>query len=192
MATTNTKGVLMKKAVLICLTLFVLGGCATSHMIKSDVKPEIAAKPGSATLVIIRDTHFGGGIVFWNYLDGKLIGETMGKTYFITGVPPGPHYVVAASENTGVARFDFKPGKVYFLGQNIAMGVWRARVGGFYPMNRQEAAEAMKNCSYTQYDPAKPGGDMAPDLYKKAIEEYEAEVKDKPEAFKAILAYDGQ
>jgi hypothetical protein len=161
-------------------------------MIKSDTKPEVVARPGSAALVIIRDTHFGGAIVFWNYLDGKFIGETMGKTYFVTDVPAGPHYVAATSENTGVARLDFKPGKVYFLGQSIAMGVWRARIGGFYPLTRLEAAEAMKNCSFYQYDPAKPGENMASDLYKKAIEEYEADVKTNPEAYKAMLAYDGQ
>ena len=47
---------------LICVSL--VSGCATSHMIKSEEKPVMAVKPDSATLVIIRDTYFGGGVSF--------------------------------------------------------------------------------------------------------------------------------
>jgi hypothetical protein len=52
--------------------------------------------------VIIRDYFMGNAIVFWNYLDGKLIGETKGKTYFVTNVQSGPHYVIVATENTAL------------------------------------------------------------------------------------------
>ena len=58
------------------------------------------------------------------------LGETMGKTYFVTDVPPGEHYVVAATENTGIAHLNFEAGKSYFLQQGIAMGMWRARTSG--------------------------------------------------------------
>jgi hypothetical protein len=174
---------------LICVSL--VSGCATSHMIKSEEKPVMAVKPDSATLVIIRDTYFGGGVVFWNYLDRKLIGETMGKSYFVTNVPPGPHYVISSTENTGVARFDFKPRKVYYLGQNVVLGVWRARTGGFYPMTPQEAANAMKNCTYYRYDSKSGGEDLDPKIFKNAVEEYEAGIKAHPEDYKALLEYDG-
>ena len=50
-------------------------------MLKPEQPPELAAKEDKALLVIIRDTYFGGAIVFWNYLDDQFIGETMGNTY---------------------------------------------------------------------------------------------------------------
>ena len=181
----------MKKAILIISFICLLVSCATTHMAKTDKAPDLTFQPDKATLVIIRGTFFGGGIVFWNYLDGRLIGETMGQTYFVTYVTPGPHYVVVATENTCVAHFDFKPGKAYFLGQGVTMGVWRARASGFYPMTPEDAANAMKDCSYLEYDPKTGQEDMDPKLYQQAIDEYLKDVKENPDAFKNILEYDG-
>ncbi len=181
----------MKKSILIISFIFLLASCATTHMAKPDKAPDLTFHPDKATLVIIRESWLGGSIVFWNYLDGKLIGETMGKNYFVTSVTPGPHYVVVATENTGVAHFDFKPGKTYFLGEGIAMGIWRARTSGFYPMTPEDATKAMKNCSYLEYDPKTGQEDMDPKLYQQAINEYLKDVKENPDAFKDILKYDG-
>ena len=181
----------MKKTIFIILMIFLLTSCATTHMIKPEKAPDLIVQPDKATLVIMRDTNFGGAIVFWNYLDGKLIGETMGKTYFVSTVTPGPHYVVVASENSCAAHFDFKPGRTYFLGQGVAMGVWRARASGFYPMTPEDAAKAMKSCRYLEYDPQSGQEDMDPKLYQQAIDAYLKDVKENPEAFKDILRYDG-
>ena len=92
-------------------------------MLKPEQPRELVAKEDKALLVIIRDTYFGGAIVFWNYLDGQFIGETMGNTYFITDVDPGQHYVVVETENTCAADLTFEAGKRYFLREGIAMGV---------------------------------------------------------------------
>lgn len=156
-------------------------------MAKPEKAPDLTSHSGKATLVIIRETWLGGGIVFWNYLDGKLIGETMGKTYFVTPVTPGPHYLVIATENTAAAHFDFKPGKTYFLGEGIAMGVWRARTSGFYPMTPEDAAKAMKDCTYLEYDPKTGQEDMDPKLYQQAIDEYLKDVKKNPDSFKLFF-----
>lgn len=182
----------MKRLIAILICALILGGCATSHMIKSEEMPTVAPKPDSATLVIIRDTYFGGAIVFWNYLDKKFIGETMGKSYFVTEVPPGPHYVISSTENTGVAYFNFKPQKVYYLGQSVAMGLWRARTGGFYAMTEKDATEAMKNCTYYRYNSNTNAPDLDPEVFKNAVAEYEAGIKDHPDAYKSLLEYDGQ
>ena len=182
----------MKRIVLLIVCLALITGCATTQMLKGEQPPALAAKPDKALLVIVRDSFFGGAIVFWNYLDGKFIGETMGKTYFVTDVPPGEHYVVAATENTGIAHLNFEAGKSYFLQQGIAMGMWRARTSGFYPMTAAEAQKSIQNCTYLQLDAGKPFPDMEPDAYKKAIEEYEADVKTHPEGYKELLGYRGE
>lgn len=181
----------MKRFLVLAMCIFILSGCAASHMIAPDRTPELTPRADASQLVIIRDTFFGGAIVIWNYLDGKLIGETKGNTYFVTDVPPGPHYVVAATENTAVAHIDFKPGKIYYLRQGIIMGIWRARTSGYSPMIPQEASESMKGCTYYEYDPTSGGEDMEPAIFKKAVDEYEADVKVNPEGYRDMLEYDG-
>ena len=170
----------------------VLSGCATTQMIRPDQAPELAAQPDSALLVIVRDTFLGSGIVFWNYLDGAFIGETMGRTYFLTHVPPGEHCVVAATENTGVACLDFETGKKYFLRQGVTMGMWRARTSGFFPMTADEAQKAIGKCTYMALDSSKTFPDMDPVLYQKALDEYNAGIKEDPESYKEILEYKGE
>ena len=181
----------MKKSILIISFIILLASCATTHMAKPEKAPDLSFSPDKATLVIIRESWVGGAIVFWNYLDGKLIGETMGQNYFVTPVTPGSHYVVVATENTCVAHFDFKSGKTYFLGEGVTMGVWRARTSGFYPMTQEDATKAIKNCSYLEYDPKTGQEDMDPKLYQQAIDEYLKDVKENPDAFKDILKSDG-
>ena len=73
----------MKKSILIISIIFLFASCATTHMAKPDKAPNLSFHPDKATLVIIREAWLGGAIVFWNYLDGKLIGETQTKTYFL-------------------------------------------------------------------------------------------------------------
>ena len=70
----------MKRVILLMVCITMLTGCATTQMIKPDQPAELVATSDSALLVIVRDTYWGGAIVFWNYLDGKFIGETMGNT----------------------------------------------------------------------------------------------------------------
>ena len=181
----------MRRILIAALCIFLLSGCAATSMMAPDRKPDLTSRPDTATLVIIRDTFMGTAIVFWNYLDGKFIGETKGKTYFVTTVKPGQHYVVVATENTAVANLDFQPGRTYYLREGVTMGLWRARTSGFSPLNPQDAMEAMNNCTYWEYDPKKGGEDMDPKLYQQAIADYHAEVKQNPGGFKNMLEYKG-
>ncbi len=179
------------RTLLVCLlSLVALSGCAAGHMLERGTSPTLAASPESANLVIIRDTRLGFAIAVWNYLDEKMIGETKGGTYFVTKVKPGPHWVVASSENTLALRFDFEPGKTYYLRQDIWMGVWRARAG-FTPLDPKEAKEAIESCTYWELDPGNPGEDIDAELLKQAIADYEDGIKNDPEAYKAALEYKG-
>jgi hypothetical protein len=182
----------MKRALLLVLIIAFCSGCATTQMIKPEKPPKLEAKAGTALLVIVRDTYFGGNIVFWNYLDGKFIGETTAKTYIVTNVQPGEHYVVSATENTGVAHLNFQAGKHYFLRQGVTMGVWRARTSGFSPIPAEEARKVIQDCTYLQLDNSKTFPDMEPGLHQKAIEEYKAGIKENPDGYKELLEYKGE
>ena len=181
----------MKKILALLAVVFIFSGCAATSMIAPDRKPNLTPATDKSTVVIIRDAFLGNAIVFWNYVDGKFIGETKGKTYFVTQVPPGKHYLVVTTENTAVAQIDFQPGRIYYLREGIAMGIWRARTSGFSPMTPEEAKAAMNSCTYWEVDPSKGIGDMDPKLYEQAIADYHAEVKQNPEGFRDILQYQG-
>ena len=58
------------------LCFFLFAGCATTHTTKPEQAPALVAHPDKATLVIIRETSFGGGIVFY-YLDERFIPNTV-------------------------------------------------------------------------------------------------------------------
>ena len=90
-------------------------------------------------LVIIRTTSFGWGSVVDNYLDGKMIGQTQGKMFFITEVKPGVHYVISHADNTDTARLNVEAGKIYLLQQGIYPG-WNI-VTRFSPMTTEEFAK---------------------------------------------------
>jgi len=181
----------MKKLLVLFSFIILFSGCASTSMIAPERQPNLTPSADKATLVIIRDTSMGFAIVFWNYLDGKLIGETKGKTYFVTQVSPGLHYVVVTTENSAVAQIDFKPGKIYYLREGVTMGLWRARTNGFSPLTSQEANESMSKCTYVELDSKNNVGDMDAKLYQQAIADYHKGVKDNPEGFKAMLEYKG-
>ncbi|HYA15425.1 MAG TPA: hypothetical protein VEF33_13905 [Syntrophales bacterium] len=182
----------MKKLLLLAVCIFLLSGCyGASYMLAPDRKPDLTPRKKMATLVIIRDQHYGWPAVFLHYLDGKFIGDTKGKTYFVTPVEPGPHYVVVVTENAAVAYLKFEPGKIYYIHECVIVGHWRARTCGFNPLTPEQARESMKECTYWERDPAKGGEDMDPNSYQQVIADYQAEVKQNPKGFKAMLEYKG-
>ncbi len=182
----------MKRFVILMACVALFTGCATTQMLKPEQHPELVAKENKALLVILRDTYLGGAIVFWNYLDDRFIGETMGDTYFTTDVEPGQHYVVVETENTCVADLTFEAGKRYFLREGVTIGLWRARTSGFSPVSAEEAVKSVKGLKYLELDPNGELKSIDPGVYKKAIEEYRADVKANPEAFKDMLQYKGE
>jgi hypothetical protein len=151
-------------------------------------KPDFNSE-SNAMLVIIRNQTLPV-IVIWNYLDNKLIGETKGKMYFVTKVSPGLHYVIAKSENTTVIQMDFKAGKAYYLHQDIWPGFWRANTG-LSVMSQIEAANAMNDCEYWEYNLKNTGEDLDPAKYEQGIKDYNADLKKNLIAYKSFLEHPG-
>ena len=176
---------------LMSLALFLVS-CAGSHMITKDVKPELEAKSGDALLVIVRTTSLGWAVTIDNYLDGKMIGETRGKSYFITDVKPGIHYVMAHAENMATARITFDAERIYFLQQSIYPGFWKARTG-FSVLTYEEAIKEINDGSseFRVYDSGHPAEDLSEKDFQEAKEDFEREAKEDPERHKDTLEYKG-
>ena len=179
-----------RKLVLICTVLllsFALSACATKRMIAQEVKPAITAKADKAVLVIVRSTSFGWGNIVDNYLDGKMIGQTYGKVFFITDVKPGVHYVISHADNTDTARLNFETGKIYILQQGIYPGY--NITSSFSPMTADQFKKEVQEADYVVYDAQRPGSDMSPKDLKEAKDSFDKELKEGKH--KEIVQYKG-
>lgn len=171
--------------------LFLLSACvAGTNMIAKDTKPALATKPDKAVLVIIRTTSFGWGAVVSNYLDGKLIGQTQGKSYFMTPVVPGSHYLIADAGNKDTARLKFEAGRIYFMGQAIHPGYHNVTTH-YAPMTLEEAKREIMEATYYVYDTQKPGKDLSEKDLKEAKDDFEKENREDPTRHKDVSGYRG-
>ena len=109
----------------------LLTGCAQVPMADagqdSALKSFPAPRPDMAGLYIYRNETFGAAIKLPLVLDGASVGQSGPHTYFYTEVAPGPHTVVSQSENTETLAFAAVAGKLYFVWQEVKMGMFAPR-----------------------------------------------------------------
>jgi hypothetical protein len=175
-----------QNVVLIFATLLLVSACASSaprHMMfKEDPASAISSvKPesGKAALVVGRSTSFGGAIEFDTYLDKVMIGVSKWKSYFFkTDVVPGVHYVISKAENMEPVKINFEPDRVYYIHQIPRMGVWKARIS-IALLTQQELISVCDNsCRLLVYDTKNVGDNLSDDDFKKAVDDYEKDVKE--------------
>ncbi len=162
------------------------------YMVDQKTKPPFETKRGKAVLVIERTTSFNWSYVINNYLDGKMIGQTLGKSYFITEVQPGSHYVMGQAQNIAVARINFEADRIYFLQQSVYAGAFMMRTG-FNVLTAQDGVKqtAEEGSSFGVYDAQHTGPDMDKKDYEEARANFEKEVKENPDRHKDTLNYKG-
>ncbi|MBI3561624.1 MAG: DUF2846 domain-containing protein [Gammaproteobacteria bacterium] len=107
-----------------------LVGCASVPM--GDPKQDAAlktfsAKPGVAGVYIYRNESMGGAVRMDVEVDGKPLGQTAAKTFFYTEVSPGKHTITSKAENTDNLDVDTVAGKLYYVWQEVKMGILYAR-----------------------------------------------------------------
>jgi hypothetical protein len=121
---------LIRRFALLLLLTLTIAGCASVPM--GDEKHDMALKSftpkdGVAGLFIFRNESFGAAIRMDVEVDGKSIGQSAAKTYFYKEVAPGRHTVTSKSENTDSIELDTVAGKLYFVWQEVKMGLLYAR-----------------------------------------------------------------
>lgn len=171
------------KLALAATAALVLASCGGSVMLTQDTKPEIKPVGDKATLVIYRGTAFGFAVKIDNYLDKKFIGQTQGRSFFITRVDPGEHYVIADAENKACAKTNFEAGKIYYLMQGIYPGVMKARTG-FSGADPEAFTKDLEDMSYGTINPEEEAPTIDEDDYSETIADYEKEIKEDPEKHK--------
>lgn len=121
---------MFRKFTLISMAALALAGCASVPMGDAGKDAELkafTAKPGVAGLYIYRNESFGAAIRMDVEVDGQPLGQTAAKTYIYKEVPPGRHSITSKSENTDTIEVDTVAGKLYYIWQEVKMGLLYAR-----------------------------------------------------------------
>ena len=115
---------------LLVVSIALLSGCASVP----EASPELdqAAKTFSAPrdkagVYVYRNENFGAAIKLQLLLDGNYLGETAAKTYIYAEVPAGRHTLTGKGENDSAVTFDAVAGRLYYVWQEIKMGLMTAR-----------------------------------------------------------------
>lgn len=176
----------MRKSILLLLMIsFVLTfvGCAPTYMVAKepciDVRGVIPS-PGKSALVVGRTTTFGGGVNIENFLDKQFIGTTKGRSFFVSSVEPGRHYVTSQAENLDTVLLNFEPDKTYYLLNSIRMGVLFARSKYYLMEGQQFYLDMDGTCNFYETDKSSPGSNLSDEIFKQVIEDYKKEHGDVP------------
>lgn len=105
-------------------------GCASVPMgdVKRDTElKSFTAKPGVAGLDMYRNETLGAAVKMGLEVDGKPIGQSAAKTYFYKEVSPGKHTVTSTAENKDSLEIETVAGKLYYVCQEVKMGLLSAR-----------------------------------------------------------------
>ncbi|MDH5191402.1 MAG: DUF2846 domain-containing protein [Gammaproteobacteria bacterium] len=119
-----------KSLVIAILMVTFITGCASVPM--ASVEQDTQAKSfkvnsGKANIYVYRNENFGAAIKMPVVLDGKIVGDTAAMTYLLLEVDPGNHTVISKAENDSEVKLHAKPGKNYFVWQEVKMGLLYAR-----------------------------------------------------------------
>jgi hypothetical protein len=84
-------------------------------------------KQGKANIYVYRNENLGGAIKLTLLMDGKLVGDTGPKTYYLLEVEPGRHTLLSKAENDSVLELNAQAGRNHFVWQEVKMGLWQPR-----------------------------------------------------------------
>jgi hypothetical protein len=106
------------RACVVAALIALAGGCASTPQgsVERDTDAkQYATHPGSATLYIYRPDigDSDSDTVLW--VDGRLVGATLPKTYFRVNVVPGKHTITGMGHDNGKLTLETRPGELYFV-----------------------------------------------------------------------------
>ena len=114
----------------LAVSVALVSGCASVPEASAELDQaakRFSAPNDRAGLYIYRNETFGAAIKVNVLMDDKYLGETASKTYFYVEVPPGKHTVVSKAENESMVSFDAIAGRLYYVWQEIKMGLFQPR-----------------------------------------------------------------
>ncbi|WP_287879130.1 DUF2846 domain-containing protein [Aquitalea sp.] len=137
----------MKKTIALSILLVLqLGGCASTPLAdpaQDATRKQFVTKPDRAGLYIYRNESLGAGVHMDVSVDGKPLGQTVSHTYFYTELTPGHHTIRSEAENTSTLEFNAEAGRLYYIWQEVKMGILYAR-NKLHMVNDPEGQEGVR------------------------------------------------
>jgi hypothetical protein len=120
-----------------CLFLLglLLAGCAGSSGYMVPSTPPQASTPGKALVYFMRPSGIGFAINFQIWDSDHFVGLSQAKSYFAYECDAGKHLFMGIAENKLALDADLEAGKTYYVGTNVRVGAWKARMD-FTPVTR--------------------------------------------------------
>jgi len=189
----------------------MLSSCAPMIRYSTPV-PVLKAPQDKALVVVLRPlpktgASYNADKIGTVYIDGAFGCVNTDNTVVQMAADTGEHYVLAAIDNIATVKFNFKPGKVYYLLQKITARRVTAPTPGsgapsggltrvqttLQPISQDEyrAMSGSADIRFAQYTPSKPQKNLDPSLKKAYIGAYEFWAKTKPELARAFFDYPG-
>lgn len=78
-------------------------------------------------IYIYRNETMGAAIIMDLFIDGRPLGQTGAQTYAYVEVDPGMHKILSKAENEDLLELNTLAGKLYYVWQEVKMGLMYAR-----------------------------------------------------------------
>ena len=117
----------VKSVLLMGALVALVSGCASVAMApqQADASAKtFAVSKETANVYIYRNEVMGAALKFEVAVDGKLLGKTASKTYFLVSLAPGKHTIVSQQDPENKLDITVEAGKNYFVWQEVKMGMW--------------------------------------------------------------------
>lgn len=115
---------------LMAVTVMVISGCASVPMapLSEDTKAKkFETIPGKSSVYVYRNESFGAAIRVTVAVNEKMLGQTAPYSYYLLHLEPGLNKFTCFAENTESIELNTKPDQLYFVRQEMKMGMWAAR-----------------------------------------------------------------
>jgi len=123
---------MIRKLIAVAALMGVLGvsGCASVPM--ADKATDTQAKqfqpaPDKARVYVYRNEVMGSAIKMPVLIDNVAAGDTTSKTYIEKDLAPGSHTITSKTEKDSTITIDILAGKIYYVWQEVKMGMFAAR-----------------------------------------------------------------
>jgi hypothetical protein len=116
---------------------------------KDSIAKNLSTINDKAIVYIIRSTEFGFLVKMNIDCDSVHIGSTLAKKYIYTILAAGKHVFTAKSENKFKLEMNLEAGKIYYLQQQVNMGLLYATTK-LKILNEEDGKKYLKKCKLSK------------------------------------------
>ena len=135
------------RPILAVLAVAMVTGCAsTRQVVRLPDQSKTIEDPSKARIYVLRTTSLGCGVSMKVTDTGHLVGKTGAKGFLCWERPPGNILIKSKAENTCTLPLRTEAGSVYYVHQQVRMGILYAR-NKLLLLPEQEGKKKLSKCN---------------------------------------------